>query len=765
MSSSKFVIILIIFAIFSSFLFPQEAIEFNKYEKEIEQGSPARLGAIQSKLEKLLKTPPVSPDTYHLLGRIQLQLKHWGKAKDWFDKELAADPQSIRPHYYLGIGDREDGVAKVPLRLILWRNAAKHFQKVIETDSSYQYALLEFAWLKRYQDNYDEAVDLALKQLRLNPGDRPQKEIFLLYDAFIENAGTSTLNPFKGGDDFVEKWLIGRHSIYDRYFLGEHWRRVGKLEAADSLLNLVLSENGPICKIPVYLSKVRLYHQKSEPVIAEKIYWNAVERMESLLDYHFFEQDLYYIFNDVLLERKVHDIETAKLFIKTFWRIKDPFPASIQNSRLAEHYRRLVFAEENYRYDGFRLMVNNPDRENILRFPKIFDQNRILNDKGLVYIRFGPPDDRATEITELSVQNESWLYYQRGSQPKMIFHFEVVGGPGCWRLVPILSNRQAYNSRLGWDSRLNQYYMTDDQLEIFRLATEMKDESRKQVSWALENDRHSWNQPIEILPMMTYAARFLGDSSKFRTDISYSLPLTSLFKTSADSQSIRLESAVGIYDFAWQEIDREYEILSLNQKKTTEFIYDQQLIKKYQFEFSTPRVHVSNHLKEVNGNRLNGMKFELNFERLTGDSLICSDIELAFDIQPTTKITQFTHRDLDVISNPSSKFSRQKPVFIYYEIYNLKPAPNGLRRYEIEYIAMATPKSSNIFKSFIKLFGKESPRKIAIKNMRENENTNVNEHLALDFSNFEPSHVELTIIIQDKISSQICKAKTGFDLE
>ncbi|MBN2091159.1 hypothetical protein JW964_16220 [candidate division KSB1 bacterium] len=765
MSSSKFVIAFILFFIFDNILFSQDVNEFKKYEKEIEQGRPDQLGAIQIKLEKLLKTPPVLPDIYYLLGRIQLKLKNWGKAKDWFDKELEADPQRIRPHYYLGIGDREDGIAKVPLRIFLWRNAAKHFRKVIETDSSYQYVLLEFAWLKRYQENFDEAVDLALKQLRLNSGDRPQQEIFLLYDAFIENAGSSTLNPFKGGDDFVEKWLKARHSIYDRYFLGEHWRRMGKFDAADSILNLVLSEDSPICKIPIYLSLVRLHYQKSEPEIAEKFYWEAVERIESLLDYHFFENDLYYIYNDVLLARKIHDVETARLFIKTFWRVKDPFPASAHNSRLAEHYRRLVFAEQNYRYDGFRLMSNNPDRESVLKFPKISEENRILNDKGLVYIRFGPPDDTATEITEMSIQNESWLYYQRGPQPKMIFHFEVVGGPGCWRLVPMLSNRQAYNSRLGWDSKLNRYYIADDQLEIFQLALEMREESRKQVSWALENDRHSWNQPIEILPLMTYAARFLGDSSKFRTDISYSLPLTSLFKTPADSQSITLESAVGIYDFVWQEIDRKYEILSLNKKKTTEFIYDQQLIKKYQFEFSMPKVHVANHVREVNGNRMNGVKFDLDFERFTKDTLTCSDIDLAYNIQPTTKNSQFTHRDLEIISNPSGKFSRQKPVFIYFEIYHLKPAPNGLKRYEIEYIANATPKNSNIFKSFIKLFGKKSPRKIAIKDMRENESSDVNEHLALDFSNFEPSHVELTIIIQDKISSQICEAKTKFDLE
>lgn len=765
MSNSTFLKFVLTFALLATSLFSQEFAEFKKFEKEIEEGRSERLGAIQLKLENLLKNPPVSPDIYHLLGRIQMQLKNWGKAKDWFDKELETEPQSIRADYYLGICDREDGIAKVPLRIFLWRNSAKHFRKVIERDSAYEYVFLDFAWLKRYQDNYDEAVDLALQQLRLNPGDRAHKEIFLIYDAFIENAGSSTLNPFKGGDDFVEKWLKSRHSVYDRYFLGEHWRRMGKFEAADSLLRLVLSEKSSMRKIPIYLSLVRLYYQKAEPAIAEKIYWDAVERIESLLDYHFFEADLYYIFNDVLLERKIYDVETAKLFIKTFWRIKDPLPASIHNVRLEEHYRRIIYAEENFRYDGFRLMVNNPDKENILRFPKISEQNRTLNDKGLVYIRYGAPDDRATDLTELSVQNESWLYYQRGNVPKMIFHFEVIGGPGCWRLVPILSDRQAYNSRLGWDPDINRYYMANDQLEIFQLAAEMKEQSRKQVSWALENDRHSWNQTIEMLPIMTYAARFLGDSSKFRTEISYSLPLQSLFKTPTDSQTIELESAVGIYDFVWQEIDKKYELLTLNQRHTTEFIYQNQLIKKYQFEFTYPKVHVASHLKEVRGNRLNGIKFDLDFDRFMKDTLTCSDIELAFDIQPATKSSQFTHRDFEIISNPTGKFNRQNPVYIYYEIYNLKPDQNHLSRYEVEYIAKASPKNSNVFKNFLKLFGKKSPRKIAIKNMRENESSTAYEHLAMDFSNFEPSFIELKIIIQDKISSEICEVTTGFELE
>jgi hypothetical protein len=56
---------------------------------------------------------------------------------------------------------------------------------------------------------------------------------------------------------------------------------------------------------------------------------------------------------------------------------------------------RFLFAGKNYECYEFRSWSNNPDKLHSLRFPKSFTLNREFNDKGLIYIRHGEPDDTA----------------------------------------------------------------------------------------------------------------------------------------------------------------------------------------------------------------------------------------------------------------------------------------------------------------------------------------------------------------------------------
>ena len=113
-----------------------------------------------------------------------------------------------------------------------------------------------------------------------------------------------------------------------------------------------------------------------------------------------------------------------------FWEERDVEALRSRGSRLAEHYRRVGFAKAN-----FRLLVM--DRRYELNELWV---NRLspFDDRGLMYIRHGEPDDTASAVRAGACPNVSWLY--RRPEGNLIFHFVARENPNDWRLVETLAN-------------------------------------------------------------------------------------------------------------------------------------------------------------------------------------------------------------------------------------------------------------------------------------------------------------------------------------
>jgi hypothetical protein len=58
----------------------------------------------------------------------------------------------------------------------------------------------------------------------------------LFYDLFLYHGGESVFNPFGNTTAYQLHWLKQRNNDYDRYFIGEKYRRLGQLAKADSRL-------------------------------------------------------------------------------------------------------------------------------------------------------------------------------------------------------------------------------------------------------------------------------------------------------------------------------------------------------------------------------------------------------------------------------------------------------------------------------------------------------------------------------------------------
>ena len=144
-----------------------------------------------------------------------------------------------------------------------------------------------------------------------------------------------------------------------------------------------------------------------------KVFLSKIEGFPaSVVDLDLSAKQMEYIANvgeiDEILEAKNED-EKLKKF-KAFWKKKDPEPSTPHNKVMIEYYRRVAYANKNFKhyYDGWK------------------------TDMGMIYITLGPPDNVDRHPFELnSKPYEVWQYYNISQN----FYFVDETGFGDFRLL------------------------------------------------------------------------------------------------------------------------------------------------------------------------------------------------------------------------------------------------------------------------------------------------------------------------------------------
>ena len=717
-------------------------------------------------LKKAIKLNPDEFEAYLLLGEISRAEKDWQSAKNWYGELIKLKANHIEAIYQSGISEREDGVGRDPvMRAIMWRNSRRHFETVILLDSTYKQVYYEFALLKRYQNNYEEALELCLKQLDLKPDTRDaQVGIFTFYDLFITYGAPGFQSMFKNQDEWLINWLQSRSRLYDQFFLGEKYRRLNQFQKADSLFRILEYRRLPFSKIPLYLAQTRLYYQTDQPELAEKTYFRALNSISSNTDINFIFEDVKYILVDSDLRTHFSSLDDIKNFYRSIWNKKNPLSSMAINPRLAEHYRRLIETEKNYRFDGFRLPIHNPDRTHTLEFPSIFYNNSKFNHKGLVFLRFGEPDDKAMQAGSDVANNESWLYRETSQHPKLIFHFEVhdQGPNDDWRLVPVPTNRRMLESRLGWDRRLDQYYMADNPTDMNAIAVEIQMESVKNVRRAMMSERHTWNRDLKPLTLFTSAARLLNERGESTLEVYVGLPREDIFPKSNPSDTSMIEIGMALHDTTLNPLYKDQHQLQIAFSDDHLF-YNDALIDVFQSKSELSKYYLTSHAKDMQQPRLGGNRQLLELNPLNSKTLSASDLVVCYSINPASETSKFVKHGLEVIPNPSKRFNKSDPVYFYFEIYNLDMV-EGLARYKIEQTVRVLEESKNVFQKFMGLFRALRRPTISISREHQNKGPVAYEYTAVDFSEFYTGKSEIRIKISDLNSGKTTETKTQFEL-
>ncbi|MEO8168926.1 MAG: GWxTD domain-containing protein, partial [bacterium] len=438
------------------------------------------------------------------LGEAYFAEKDWAPARDAFVKVLRATPDNLDAHYYAAISYRELGKTRAwVMRFDDWRNARKHFQAVTAADSLFKDILYQFSILEEYDKEFEHALELAHAGLRLRKElVEPQMGLFNLYNHFICVTDTETSST----------WLRSHPSSFARYFSGELFRINERPDDARNIFESMLRTDTIVPRQAILLSLVRLKVFAGDTSSAERLYWQAVEEVHSPVGTALIFEDLKYIMSDEELHtyNSLSSVERKLSFFRAFWNIRNPIAGSSTNDRLIEHYRRMLYAEKNHAYFWFHNKFNGADWRAALHFPESYSLNQRFSDRGLIYVRHGPPnqieraagigltdlfvddistrelliqtshhESRDSSLSKWSDPNESWVYFETPESPRWIFNFVL--SDGNWRLAPLPTDRRMYEALASWDPRYGRL-SSSVQFEQMNTGATLTEVSRDNVS-------------------------------------------------------------------------------------------------------------------------------------------------------------------------------------------------------------------------------------------------------------------------------------------
>ncbi|SHK69156.1 tetratricopeptide repeat protein [Rhodothermus profundi] len=703
------------------------------------------------------------------LGMVRLAMarKNWRQASTWARKALRIDSSSLAAHYFLAISERERAQYQTPFQFMHRKTSRKHFEWVLARDSLYRDVLYQYALLYRQDTNYARAITLAEAQVRLRPDlDEAAIGLFRLYHSFLNHTDLE-----KAG-----RWLAQHPTGYARFFEAERLRRLGQLQEADRAFRRLQQTDVGWPPQAIALARARIWTALNRPDSVQAIIDRAIHTISSALDARFLFEDFKYIFNlqELATYRHLQAPEAYRTFFQAFWERRDPMPGRPINMRLVAHYRRLLVAERDYVYDGPRLWHSNPDKFGELKLPPTYFLNQEFNDKGLIFIRHGAPDDRIVTVRgEVNpfrsgslwrerefgmgwVPNESWRYYQ----PRMDFHFVIDEGAtgNNWRLTPVLANAQMIEDREIWGPPYSRIMSTlrtkweveaglrppqPTTLELFELREALVAQSQAAYTRGLTSDQYRWPANLVVLPLEVLPVAFRGPADSTQVYLYYALPAAPFRKvTGRRSGYTRAEVGFAVHDTAWQPLVTQL------QQRTLPILPDPTAaLNDFMVVTLQPGTYrLTLHGRSLESERLQGrVQMELTVPDLREPGLQMSDLLPAWRILPASGPSRFVRNGWHLWPNPLRRFSVSQPVHLYFEIYGLTPDAQGRTRYTVEYILRPIKPR----KKFFGLFGRDDRPVLRLKSTHEDPHTELSEHAELDVHRVDPGDYVLEVRITD----------------
>lgn len=460
------------------------------------------------------------------------------------------------------------------------------------------------------------------------------------------------------------------------------------------------------------------------------------------------------------------------LFLISFWTRKDPTPTTVKNERLIEHYKRMEEVKDKF-YSPLR-----PG----------------YDERGRVYIKHGEPDQKIGLSGNWAIRdNETWLYSKNRSQPllynfvarnnfyRMVYRLEEALIPdlqteinmGGSNIVELFRSRGEIHPK--YDQLANELHNFRGNIETARRTSLMDlfaDEEMLTERGFTEGEvTETFEFKFEEDPMnfYYYPAALKGSDSLSTMGIFFALPTDQIkLPDPFGAVDIPVELEVVVYDSWWQEVARN------TQSKTyrvNNFVAskDQMIPDLMGLNLKPGNYHLAVRMKQLKSNLMQIYKstyFVPSFR--SQDSLYISDLILAADVQEDNAPGKFTIRGHRITPMPSSSFKTDQPVFIYYELYNVRPDSSGTKHIRVEYSVSSTSGDLSVAQKLIRTLGRlvgmrdEIGKVVSIFERDWERPGNIDPiYLSIDPASYPPGRYNVMVTVMDTVGgSQVARDAT-----
>lgn len=210
-----------------------------------------------------------------------------------------------------------------------------------------------------------------------------------------------------------------------------------------------------------------------------------------------YREDIALIATDEELERYDQQRGFDRVaFLDNFWHQRDRASLRTQGERIREHYRRMTYAERHFGLEvNRRYYALDP---NSLTSTDVYHSGSMrFDDRGVVFIRQGAPDDRVFSVTYGIQPNESWVYTRANGN--LMLHFAANTGGDIHDLRLIGSVAAIGGVEAGNASNAATFFAFQDRCRIHKPFC-------KYLNWGDNGRGHILGQEQAIVSLSTQLA-------------------------------------------------------------------------------------------------------------------------------------------------------------------------------------------------------------------------------------------------------------------
>jgi GWxTD domain-containing protein len=431
-------------------------------------------------------------------------------------------------------------------------------------------------------------------------------------------------------------------------------------------------------------------------------------------------------------------------WLRKFWKSKDPTPTTERNEFKEEHERRVAYAKQN--------------------FGSHFRGNRLWDDRGEVYVKYGEPDERINSLEGVWDWSKGAPLNKRRRVSGSTKTGQISGEePIPWYDPDLEAKKAAGEVWRYYRHDLTLQFQDDKSLGFYELtpyveAVGMDDKGavykaqnisdfKSTVAGKIEIPREIYHHDYEgdVLDYALDIARFRNAGDDYEVDVNIGLPIEQLGKK--DTNYVSFVKSIVVFDNNYKEVKRDSSVVNVRVGQAVNSL----VIDQNRFVLNSGEYKVAVEVRDLVSSRIGIYKKDILLPGYVHpEQREISQIVMATDVRKAAQgDSLLMQRNGLVISPlPSRIYYPDQKIYFYYEIYDLKLDKSGKAYYIIQadLINTKTRKRITLYKT----------------NPVECTHSNTYEIDKIDASELKPGDYILAIKIKDVLADREKNTVTAF---